>query len=153
MKVRPDPEYLMAERDFDSIFTYTAGRIRSKFLTELRDNKNIVGTKCSDCNIVYVPAKSTCIKCFASLDNFVDVNKSGILTTYSVIHRSQEIYPMESPFILGVIKLDGADTGLVHFVSEVSTEEVKIGMELEAVFREDRKGSISDIKYFRPIKA
>ncbi|MFC1869473.1 Zn-ribbon domain-containing OB-fold protein [Thermodesulfobacteriota bacterium] len=153
MEVRPDPEYLMAERDFDSIFTYTAGIVRSKFLTELRDNENIVGTKCSDCNTVWVPARSTCVKCFASLSNFVDVGKSGTLTTYSVIHRSQEIYPMETPFILGIIKLDGADTGLVHFINEISPEDVKIGMEVEAVFSEERTGSISDIKYFRPVRA
>ena len=151
MKVRPDPEYLLAERDFDSIFSYTAGKTRSKFLTELRDNENIVGTKCPDCNMVWVPARSTCVKCFASLKDFVEVGKSGSLTTYSVINKSEEFYPMKPPFILGIIQLEGADTGLVHFLNEVNPEEVKIGMEVEAVFKEERTGSILDIKYFRPV--
>ena len=47
-------------------------------------------------------------------------------------------------------QLDGADAGLVHFINEIKPEDVKIGMRVEALFKEDRIGSILDIKYFKP---
>ena len=144
-------EILIAERHFDSIFSYDAGTIRSKFLTELRDNQRIMGIRCPDCNRVYVPARSTCLKCFASLTDFVPVADTGTVTTYSIVNSPQPYYPSEPPFIYGVIQLDGADTGLVHLIGEVDPQKVTIGMRVRAVFNEKRIGSIFDIKYFKPI--
>jgi len=143
-------EILISERNFDSIFSYTAGIIRSKFLTEIRDNRKIVGTKCANCNLVWVPARSICIKCFTKLTEFVDVANTGTVTTYSVINISQPFYIAKPPFILGIIQLDGANTGLVHLISEVDLDDVKIGMRVKAVFKDDRVGSIMDIKHFKP---
>jgi len=52
-----------------------------------------------------------------------------------------------------MIKIHGTDGGLVHKIGETSPKDVKIGMEVEAVFkpREEREGSINDIKYFKPV--
>ena len=144
-------EILTGERNFDSIFSYDAGATRSKFLTEIRDNARITGTRCPNCNRVYVPARSICLKCFANLSDFVEVANTGTLTTYSIVHASQPYYPSEPPFIYGVIQLDGADTGLVHLIGEVAPQEVRIGMRVRAVFKEERTGSILDIKYFKPV--
>jgi hypothetical protein len=147
-----EEEILVSERNFDSIVSYTAGVTRSQFLTELRDNKKIVGTKCHDCDMVWVPARSTCVKCFGSLREFVEVRNVGIVKTYSVINIFRDFYPIKPPFILGIIQLEGADTGLVHFINEIDPKDVKIGMRVETVFKEERIGSILDIKYFRPLK-
>ena len=62
-------------------------------------------------------------------------------------------HTMATPFIYGIILLDGADTGLTHFLGEVDPEDMRIGMRVEAVFQEEREGSILDIKYFRPISS
>lgn len=152
MSIKTEEEILVSERNFDSIFSYTAGVTRSKFLTELRDNKKIVGTKCHSCNKVWVPARSICVKCFASLKEFVELRNVGIVETYSLIKISRDFYPTKPPFILCIIKLEGADTGLVHFINEIDPKDVKIGMRVEAVFKEERIGSILDIKYFKPLK-
>jgi uncharacterized OB-fold protein len=37
-------------------------------------------------------------------------------------------------------------------LGEVKPEELRVGMRVKAVFREERKASILDIKYFRPLK-
>lgn len=149
---KAEEENLVAERNFDSIFSYTAGTIRSRFLTEIRDNRKIVGTKCPSCNLVLVPARSICVKCFTKLTEFVEVANTGTVRTYSVVNISQPFYIRKHPFVLGIIQMDGADTGLVHFVSELGAEDIKIGMRVRAVFKEDRIGSILDIKYFKPIR-
>ena len=70
---------------------------------------------------------------------------------YTVVRRDTGIMPVEPPFVYGVIKLDGADTGLVHIVGEVTPEEVKEGMRVKAVFEEERTGKILDVKYFKPV--
>lgn len=147
---KEDEQILVSERDFDSIFSYTAGRTRSKFLTEIRDNKKIIGIKCPNCNLVWVPPRSTCIKCFANLKDFVEVGKTGTVKTYSIINIAQPFYPDKPPFTFGVIQLDGADNGLVHLLGEVDPGDLKIGLRVEAVFKEERIGSILDIKYFKP---
>jgi uncharacterized OB-fold protein len=147
---RKGEEVLISERNFDSIFSYTAGRTRSKFLTELRDHKKIIGSRCPNCGLVWVPPRATCVKCFASLNEFPEVGKTGVLKTYSSVNNFQPFYPAKPPFIIGVIQLDGADNGLVHLLGEVETKDLKTGLRVEAVFKEERTGSILDIKYFKP---
>jgi len=152
MAKKQQEEILVAERDFDSIYSYDAGAVRSRFLIELRDNQKITGTKCPKCKLVYVPARSSCNKCFGSLSDFVEVANTGTLTTFSVVSSPQPYYPAKPPFIYGVVLLDGADTGLVHLIGGVKPEAVKIGMRVQAVFNQERKGSILDIKYFKPVE-
>jgi len=152
MSPRQAPEeILVGERDFDSVFSYTAGTIRSRFLTEIRDNKRIVGTKCPHCNMVWVPARSTCVRCFESLNDFEEVSDTGEVVTFSVVHRSQPFYPTRPPFAYGVIKLEGADSSLVHLIGGIDPANIETGMKVKAVFRENRIGSILDIEYFEPL--
>ena len=131
--------------------TYTAGAVGSHFLIELRDNKKIMGTKCPECGLVFVPARSVCKYCFAQLDQWVEVSDTGTLQTYTVAGQRNGVQPVDPPIIYGIIQLDGASTGLVHMLSEVEFEKLAIGMRVKAVFAEKRVGSILDIKYFKPL--
>ena len=131
--------------------TYSAGAVGSRFLIELRDKKRIMGTRCPTCNRVYVPARSVCKDCFGQLDEWAEVSDKGTLLTYSVCHQANPVQPVEPPVIYGIVQLDGADTGFVHMLGEVDPEQLRIGMRVRAVFKEDREGSILDIKYFKPL--
>jgi uncharacterized OB-fold protein len=51
---------------------------------------------------------------------------------------------------MGVIKMDGADTSMVHFLGDVDFKNLKAGMKLEPVFADKRNANILDIKYFKP---
>jgi uncharacterized OB-fold protein len=125
--------------------------VGSRFLIEMRDNKKIMGTKCTTCDLVYVPARSVCKHCFAQLDQWVEVSDKGTLLTYTVAGQSNGVQPIDPPIIYGIVQLDGASTGLVHMLSEVDFEKLVVGMRVRAVFREKRVGSILDIKYFAPL--
>jgi len=57
------------------------------------------------------------------------------------------------PLIYGLIRLDGADTNFVHLLGEIDPAAIEIGMRVEAVFKEERGGSILDIAYFKPIRS
>jgi len=131
--------------------TYSAGAVGSRFLIELRDNKRIMGIRCPTCNRVYVPARSVCKDCFAQLNEWVEVSDKGTLLTYTVCHQPNRVQPMEPPLVYGIIQLDGADNGFVHMLGEVDPEQLRVGMRVQAVFKEKREASILDIKYFKPL--
>jgi len=44
--------------------------------------------------------------------------------------------------------------GMMHFFGEMTKAEIRIGMRVRAVWRpaEERKGSVLDILYFRPLR-
>ena len=131
--------------------TYSAGAIGSRFLIELRDKKRIMGTRCPTCNRVYVPARSICKDCYGQLDELVEVSDKGTLLTYTVCNQPNPVQPVESPVVYGIIQLDGADTGFVHMLGEIDPEQIRIGMRVQAVFKDEREASILDIKYFKPL--
>lgn len=130
-------------------YRYFPGPIATRFFLELRDNQRIVGIRCPTCGIVYVPPETTCGTCFEKLEEWVEVGKRGVLQSYTITHYRLPVHPDHTPFIYGVVKLDGADTGFLHFLGEVDAGALRIGMIMEAVFREKRVGNILDIKYFR----
>ena len=130
--------------------SYSAGPVRSKFLLSLRDHQKILGTKCLACGRIYVPARSTCPKCFEDMKEWVEVSDEGILESYTIVHNSEPIHITDTPFALGIIKLEGANTGMVHRLGEIDFKKIRIGMRVKAVFNEERRGDIRDIKYFKP---
>ncbi len=129
-----------------------AGSVGSRFLREIRDHKRIMGIRCPVCERVYVPPRSTCYACFGQLHEWVQVATAGTLISFTEVHYAERIHPMRPPFMYGVVKLDGADTGLLHLLGEIDGAKVEIGMRVEAVFEEQRVGGILDIKYFRPVR-
>ena len=133
--------------------TFSAGATGSRFLTTIRDKNKITGTRCKKCNRVYVPARSVCKDCFAQLKEWVEVSDKGTVLTYTIDSESKPIHPTDSPVIYGIIQLDGADTGFVHMIGGADPEQLRIGMRVQAVFKpkEERIGSVLDIKHFKPL--
>jgi len=128
------------------------GATTSRFFIEIRDNQKITGIRCPHCNVVFVPPRTTCGRCFAQLHEWVEVGPQGTLETYAQVRYSTPVQPAAAPFYYGIIKLDGADTGLPHMVGGLMGKEPRIGMRVQAVFREERKGNMLDILYFKPVK-
>ena len=131
--------------------TYSAGAVGSRFLIELRDKKRIMGIRCPICDWVYVPPRATCKVCFNKLEEWVEVSDKGTLLTYAIVRQPSPVQPVEPPFAYGIVHLEGADSGFVHLLGEVEFDRLRIGMRVQAVFKEERAGSILDIKYFRPM--
>lgn len=132
---------------------YYAGKIGSIFYRKLRDEKKILGIRCAKCTKVFWPPRGTCGRCFSQLSetHMVEIGPNGTLETFTLVTYSESVHPREAPFIYGIIRLDGADTGMAHFIDEVAFEQLMIGMRLKPVFAEDRNANILDIKYFKPL--
>ena len=132
-------------------YTYFAGRVGSKFLTTIRDEKKIMGIKCNTCDKVFVPPRQTCDICLENIkDNWVDVADSGEVTNFTVVRYKDKHLPKEPPYVLAAIKLDGADSSLIHIVEGVDVNTVKIGLKVKAVFAEETTSTILDIDHFEP---
>lgn len=134
-------------------YSYSAGPVRSKFLLYLRDQQKIMGTKCPSCGRVYVPARSTCLECFQNMSEWVEVGDEGILTAYTIVNTKSPALGADSVFGFCIVKLDGADTGLTHRLGKGDPEKLCIGMRMKAVFNEELKADIRDIKYFKPLQS
>lgn len=140
------------------VFTYAAGETASRFLAALRDEQKIYGKRCPTCRRVLVPARSFCPRCFAETSEWIEVGPGGTLVAFTPLPSSGGEAGADSPFPMGeglgtralaLIRLDGADTNLLHLLEGREPQAWQIGMRLEAVFAAERVGSIRDILYFR----
>lgn len=133
-------------------YTWSVGETGSRFFIEIRDNKRIFGTHCPECDRTFVPPRKVCPRCFEKGMEWKELGHEGILLTYTIPHYHEDNHPIKDLFAFGIIKIDGADTGFAHLLGEFQPRELRKGLRLRAVFRDDRKGNILDIKYFKPIK-
>ena len=132
-------------------YTWSVGEAGSRFFVELRDHQKIWGTRCPACKRVLVPARKLCGQCFCQTNEWVEVSDQGTVQTFTVVRYPSEVQPQKPPFGYGIIKLDGAGTGMTHLLSGSDPANWRIGMRVQAVFKEKRAGNILDIAYFRPL--
>ncbi len=134
---------------------YTAGLAGEKFLRAIKDEGKIMGTHCKDCDVMYVPGRLYCERCFAHLgdDAWFDAGTESYVHTFTLMHVGMDGTPLETPRLIAFIQIGESDGGLVHNLGEVEPEQVFIGMPVEAVLKPpaERTGAITDILYFKPI--
>jgi uncharacterized OB-fold protein len=150
---RQSQELLVMDGRIKVPYTWSAGEVGTSYLESLRDNQKFLGTRCPECDIVYHVPRMHCPDCFSECERYVELASVGELGTYTVARRPHpELAPLEGLFGYGIIKLDGADTGFLHLLSEFEEGELEAGARVEAVFAEERDGSVLDVRYFRPVK-
>ena len=146
-----DVEPLVYKSQINVPYNWWAGDTASKFLCALRDEQKILGTKCGKCSRVFVPPRKNCPTCFKPNKEWLTLSDEGVVQAFTVARRQLAALPKDVPVCFALIKLDGADTALLHYLGGVEPGEVTIGMRVKACFAEDRQGQITDIDYFRPV--
>lgn len=133
---------------------YTVGIAGEKFFRAIKDDGVFLGTKCKKCNMVYVPPKIYCERCFEKLDEYVEVASCGSLESFTCVHIGLDGKRLAEPIFVGLINLDGASTSIIHKLGETNVEELCMDMRVCAVLKpkNKREGSINDILYFKPTK-
>lgn len=132
-------------------YTWWVGETGSHFFKTLQDHQRILGRRCPACEKTFVPPRRVCPICFSQSMEWTEIGTAGTLVSYTTPHYQETIHPLPRPFAYGVIKLDGADTGLTHLIAEYQPGQLRIGLRVVAVFSENPGGHIMDIKYFRPM--
>lgn len=108
--------------DFD--YTYFAGESASRFFAELKGNRRIMGTRCTKCRRVLVPARAFCDACFVRTDEWVEVGPEGIVETFTIITAAFPGLP-EPPIVMAYVTLDGADTALINVITELDVSDIE----------------------------
>jgi uncharacterized OB-fold protein len=149
--------YLVTRYEADLGYSWSSGKAISRFLGGLRDGE-IWGRSCRGCGRTMVPPRMYCELCFRPTDEWVRLQGTGEVVTYSVSYVNADASRREGeePIVVAVIEIDGASPmmGLLHLLGEVSPDGLSVGMKVEAVWKpkEERQGAITDIKYFRPLR-
>jgi uncharacterized OB-fold protein len=131
-------------------YKYSVGSLASKFFIDLRDKKKLGAAKCPKCGFVNMPPRSVCPKCFSKIEELVEISGTGTLVSFTMVQYDSAVQAVKPPYAIGIIKMDGADTSMVHFLGDVDFKSLKAGMKLEPVFNEKRNANILDIQYFKP---
>ena len=133
-------------------YQYLAGATGSKFIIALRDEKKILGVRCDKCDTTFIPPRETCERCFSNLtDAWVELEPTGEVTAFTVIRYAEPYQPKQPPYVLALIRLDGADTPVAHILDCGGVGNARVGMRVRAVFSEERKNNILDISHFEPM--
>ena len=118
----------------------------------LKDEARLLGTRCGRCGVTYVPGRLFCERCFDELTEWIEVGPAGTVEAVTTLHLGPDGSRLKQPVLLALIRLDGADTVLVHRLGGIGTGDAKIGLRVRPVYAkaEQRTGSILDIVHFTP---
>jgi uncharacterized OB-fold protein len=125
-------------------YTRSVGPTLGAFFTALR-NRRIVGVRGTD-GRVHVPVVEYDPVSCERLTEIVPVESVGTVLSWTWQSEPLEGQPLDRPFAWALIKLDGADTPLLHAVDG----PVKTGDRVHAHWVDEPVGSISDIACFVP---
>lgn len=119
-------------------FVYAAGRAGSRFLTALRDERRILGSRCSGCGWISVPLRALCPRCATPGATEIEVGPGGSLVAWTGGDAAQRY---------ALVRLDGADGGFVHWLLAPASAPA-IGRRVRARFATIRRADIRDIEGF-----
>jgi uncharacterized OB-fold protein len=143
-------EQLSAPIELQFDYTRSLGPTLSAFMTGLAERR-IVGARASD-GKVYVPPLEYDPLTHAPLTDFVDVADEGEVVTWTWAPEPLEGQPLDRPFAWALVRLDGADTPMLHAVDAGASDAMRTGMRVRAKWAGERRGTVRDIECFVPVE-
>ncbi len=127
-------------------YTRSVGPLLSQFFTALRERR-ILGVRGSDGRVLVPPAEYDPVT-YEGLTEIVPVSSVGTVVSWSWQPQPLEGQPLDRPFAWALIKLDGADTALLHAVDAGSSDAISTGARVHVHWADEPVGAITDIAYF-----
>ena len=133
-------------------YRFTAGMAPARFLSRVREGV-LTGQRCPRCSNVYIPPRGSCPACGIPTEDEVVLPDKGTVQSFTIVAIPIPNNPIQPPFIVANLVLDGANISFIHLMSECVNEEVHIGQRVQAVWKpqEEWTWSMDNIRYFRPI--
>jgi uncharacterized OB-fold protein len=131
----------------DFPYTRSLGPILGGFLTALRD-RQILGIRGSDGRVHSPPLEYDPVS-NEPLSELVEVGPGGEVISWSWMPNPLEGQPLTDPFAWALIRLDGADTPMLHAV-DVPAGQIRTGLRVRARWVDEPIGSIRDLACFEP---
>jgi len=143
-------DVLVANHPIEYVYTRSTGPILGAFMTALREGR-IVGVRASDGRVLVPPAEYDPVTS-DDLSEIVEVADEGIITTWAWNDTPRAGQPLDRPFAWALVKLDGADTGLLAAVDAGDAGAMSTGMRVRARWADERVGSIRDLVCFEVVQ-
>jgi len=137
----------------DAMYTFyrrTKGEF-SAFFLGLRDEKRLLGCKCTRCGIVRVPPFLThCPDCNFVPTELIEVEQVGIMnTTPPITYFATSLFQHMAPYGRGRVIFNGADTAMsvnLYTTTGILVPGIiKKGTQVKLVFRDKRIGEMTDV--------
>ena len=133
------------------LYRRSVGPVVGAFLTGLRD-RQVLGSRTSGGRVV-VPPLEYDPDTGDAVDELVPVGDAGVVTTWAWVPEPMRKHPLDRPVAWAFVRLDGADTALLHALDVPSQEEVRTGMRVRIRWSEERVGHLTDIACFEAEEA
>ncbi|MFD5389600.1 Zn-ribbon domain-containing OB-fold protein [Streptomyces sp. NPDC127074] len=148
MTPAPSPEVLQAPLVVEFPFTRSLGPVQSAFLTGLRE-RTVLGVRTTDGRVLMPPVEYDPVTA-DELSDLAEVAPTGTVTTWAWNPAPRRGQPLDTPFAWVLVRLDGADTALLHALDAPGPEAVRTGMRVRIRWAGERVGAITDIACFEP---
>ena len=127
-------------------YTRSVGHVLGEFFTALR-GRHVIGVRGSDGRVHVPPAEYDPVT-YAPLSETVPVASVGTVLSWTWQPEPLDGQPLDRPFAWALIKLDGADTALLHAVDAGSSDAIQTGARVHVHWADEPVGAITDIAYF-----
>jgi uncharacterized OB-fold protein len=132
-------------------YSVGAGQTLSRFLAGVVEGR-LLGRRCPQCTKVYIPPKGACPTCGVPCTDEVPVADTGTLTTFCIVNVPFEGQTMKLPYVYGAVLLDGAGLPLLHLITGIAADQVRMGLRVKAewVPPAERRPTLESIRWFVP---
>ncbi|MFE3323499.1 Zn-ribbon domain-containing OB-fold protein [Streptomyces sp. NPDC059176] len=151
MSADPALEVLRAPLVLEFPFTRSLGPVQSAFLSGLRE-RTVLGVRTTGGRVLVPPVEYD-PDTAEEIRHLVEVAPTGTVTTWAWNPRPRRGQPLERPFAWVLVRLDGADTSLLHVLDATGPDAVRTGMRVRVRWAAERTGAITDIACFEPCTA
>jgi hypothetical protein len=148
MSASPPAPSFSAPHVIEYSYRRSLGAVLGRFFTELR-GRRLVGIR-RPAGQVLVPPCEYDPDTGDALDEIVPVGPGGVVTTWAWVTRPTNRHPLDRPFAWALIRLDRADTGMLHAVDAGNESAMSTGMRVKPRWRSETSGEIRDIACFEP---
>ncbi|HUA95649.1 MAG TPA: OB-fold domain-containing protein [Acidimicrobiales bacterium] len=143
-----DTEVLHAQHRLEYPYSRSTGPVIGAFLTALREGR-FLGATGSGGRIIVPPTEYDPIT-GDDVGELVEVGPGGVVESWAWVERPLPKHPLQTPFAWALIRLDGADTAMLHAVDAAGPDTLSTGTRVVPRFRPEaeRIGSMVDIEAF-----
>jgi uncharacterized OB-fold protein len=144
-----ESEILSAPHVLEYPYRRSVGPVLGRFFTGLRARR-ILGVRTRTGRVLCPPSEADPETGAAVSDDFVEVGPGGVVTTFAWVTQPRAKQPLARPFAYALVRLDGADTALLHAVDAGDPARMRTGMRVRPRWRGETVGEIGDIECFEP---
>lgn len=122
------------------------GAVLGRFMTGLRD-RVLLGVRTDNGRVLFPPSEYDPANGHSVTDDWVEVGPEGVVQSYTWVAEPRDTHPCSEPFGFGLVRLDGADTDVLHVLLGGGSD-LRIGVRVRVVWADETVGHIRDIAGF-----